>query len=116
MLQWRKRPLHRTSPGILFRHLQVTQRWDFSVQPISLYRSRAATFSSHSVPSPAGTTSVRSNKATEGAAHLKNLDTSPRSKRAALLTFVSNHLVLLTRASAALSGSSVTIVRTGLQT
>jgi hypothetical protein len=53
---------------------------------------------------------------TEGAAHLKNRDTSPRSKRAALLTFVSNGLVLLTRASAALSGSSVTIVRTGSQT
>jgi predicted RNA methylase len=44
----------------------------------------------------------------EGAAHLKNLDTL-RSKRAALLTFVSNGLVLLRRASAALSGSSVTI-------
>jgi hypothetical protein len=51
-----------------------------------------------------------------GAAHLKNLDTSPRSKRAALLTFVSSRLVLLTRTSAALSGSSVTIVRTGSQT
>ncbi len=35
-----------------------------------------------------------------GAAHLKNLDTSPRSKRAALLTCVSNRLVLLTLVSA----------------
>jgi len=32
-----------------------------------------------------------------GAAHLKKWDTSPRSKRAELLTFVSNGLVLLTR-------------------
>jgi len=35
-----------------------------------------------------------------GAAHLKNLDTSPRSKQAVLLTFVSNRLNLLTRAAA----------------
>src|SRR5690242_405783 len=35
-----------------------------------------------------------------GAAHLKDLDTSPRSQRVALLTFVSNSLVLLTLVSA----------------
>jgi hypothetical protein len=35
-----------------------------------------------------------------GAAHLKDLDTSPRSQRAALLTFVSSRLVLLTLVSA----------------
>src|SRR5438046_2161241 len=34
---------------------------DRSVHPISLYSSRAPTFSSHSVPSPAGATSVKSN-------------------------------------------------------